>query len=368
MQVPMPAFGSSEASRPSKTRQRSLREMLVITPSGWAVARTDFPTVSVLVPVLNEAPYLARCLDCIFSQDYPPELVEVLVIDGGSTDGSRDIVAQYRYRHPNLRLLNNPSGRIATALNLGLQAANGDIIVRVDGHTLIAPDYIRRCVVALEVGLADAVGGVLRPIGYTDTGEVIAAVMAHPLGGGPALFRQAHRRHWADATYLGAWRKETLVHLGGFNERLAANEDYELFYRLRRTGGRVLVDPNIRSWTATRSTFGQLWRQYVRYGFWKAQMLKEHPRSLRLRQIPAPLLVAGFWLLWLLGWHYPWASRAAMSLVGGYAVAVAVLAAELSFRLGWRRWWKAWLAFWIMHWGWGMGFWRGLIHPREGRR
>lgn len=363
----MPPFEQPETSRPTHARERPPRQMLVITPRGWALSHTDFPTVTILVPVLNEARYLARCLDCIFAQDYPPELVEVLVIDGGSTDGSREIVAEYRHRHPNLRLLNNPTGRIAAALNLGLQTASGDIVIRVDGHAFIAPDYVRRCVVALEVDNADAVGGVLRPIGDSDTGNVIAAVMAHPLGGGPAAFRQTQTRRWADTAYLGAWRRDTLLYLGGFNEHLAANEDYELFYRLRRAGKRVLVDPHIRSWTVVRPTLGQLWHQYVRYGFWKAQMLKEHPRSLRLRQMPAPLLVASFWGLWLLGWHFPWASRAAVLLILGYALVTAILAGELAFRIGWRRWWKAWLAFWIMHWGWGMGFWRGLMHPRRRR-
>ncbi len=364
----MPPFDPSEMTRPSRARTRASREVLVITPSGWAVMHTDFPTVSILIPVHNQAQYLARCLDCIFAQDYPPELIEVLVIDDGSTDGSREIVSEYRHRHPNLRLLNNPTGRVATALNLGVQVASGDIIVRVDGNTFIAPDYVRRCVVALETEDARAVGGVLRPVGETDTGDIIAAVMAHPLGGGPARFRQAQRRVWADTTHLGAWRRETLLHLGGFNERLAANENHELCYRLRRMGGRILVDPDIRAWTVTCATLGQLWRQSVRDGYWKAQMLKDHPRALRLRHLLAPLLVAGFWTLWLVGWHFPWASRAAMLLVVGYAVATAAVAGELALRLGGKRWWKAWLAFWAMHWGWGMGFWRGVIHPRTRTR
>ncbi len=368
MQVPMPSFAKTPQTRPSRARVRPLRDMLVITPAGWAIARTDYPTVSVLIPVLNEARYLAYCLDSVFAQNYPPGLIEVLVIDGGSTDGTREIVASYRHRHPNLRLLNNPSGRIATALNLGLQAASGEIIVRVDGHTVLAPDYIWRCVVALEEHGADAVGGPYTPVGDSEWGEVIAAVMAHPFGGGPAAFRQARHRRWADTVYLGAWHKDTLLHVGGFNERLEANEDYELFYRLRRQGGRVLFDPDIRSWTVTRRSLKDLWKQYVRYGYWKAQMLRYHPQSLRLRQLPAPVLVAGFWLLWLLGWRFPWAALAASSLVIAYAAGAAAVASEVSMRVGWKQWWKAWLALWAMHWGWGMGFWRGVFAPLRRHR
>ncbi len=368
MRVPSPPFEEAPKPQPVSETKRPLREVWVITPSGWAVAQTQLPTVTVLVPVLNEARYLRTCLDCIFNQDYPPELVEVLVIDGGSTDGTREIVRAYRHRHPNLRLLVNPDGVAAAALNRGIQAASGDVIVRVDGHAFIAPDYLRRCVYALEATGADAVGGVLHPVGETPTGRAIAAVMAHPLGGGPAPFRQAQQPVWADTVYLGAWRKETVHRVGGFNSALAANEDYEFYYRLRRVGGRVLCDPSIRSWTTVRRTFGQLWHQYAHYGFWKAQMLKQHPLSLRLRQVPAPLLVFLFWALWLLGWHMPWASRGALALLVAYGGVTALLAGELALRLGWRLWWRLWLAFWVIHWAWGMGFWRGMFTPlRRGK-
>ena len=366
MRIPSPAFEEQE-STPETTRVRPVRPLLVITPQGWRTAQTDLPTVSVLVPVLNEARYLPACLDAIFNQDYPPELVEVLVIDGGSTDGSRDIVTTYRHRHPNLRLLVNPEGITAGALNRGILAASGEIIVRVDGHTFIAPDYIRRAVAALEVEGATAAGGVLHPIGDTELGQVIAAVLAHPLGGGPARFRHARRKEWVDTVYLGAWRRETLQHLGGFNPSLAANEDYELFYRLRRRGGRILCDPRLRSWTVTRRTFKDLWRQYMRYGYWKAHMLKQHPRSFRWRQAPAPLLTLGFVLLWVLGWAFPWASRMAGLLIGSYALVTFVAAWSVALRLGWRQWWRAWLVFWILHWGWGVGFWRGMLERRRKR-
>ncbi len=350
--------------KPNATSARtSSREVWIVTPYGWAMTSTDLPTVTVLVPVLNEAAYLPRCLDCIFQQDYPPDLIEVLVIDGGSTDGSREIVTLYRYQHPNLRLLVNPEGWISYALNRGIQAATGEIVVRVDAHTFIAPDYIRRCVAALRTGKVTAVGGTFQPIGETLTGRAIAAVIAHPLGGGPAPFRHARRPMWVDTVYLGAWLRDTLHQVGGFNTTLAANEDFELCYRLRRLGGRILCDPAIRSWTVVRQTFRALAQQYGRYGYWKGQMLKQHPRSLRWRQLPAPLLVFTFWLLWLLGWHVPWAAQAAVGVLTAYAGFIALLATEIALRNGWQLWWRVWLAFWIVHWAWGMGFWAGLFTP-----
>jgi len=360
MNIPTPAFDEHNPP-PDTARKREIRSLLVLTPQGWQWTQTDLPTVSVLVPVLNEASYLAACLDAIFSQYYPPQLVEVLVIDGGSTDGSRDIVTSYRHRHPNLRLLVNPDGWSASALNRGIQAASGEIIVRVDGHTFIARDYIRRAVAALEAGGVAAVGGGLRPVGDTDTGRIIAAVMAHPLGGGPARFRHTRQPTWVDTVYLGAWHKKTLQQLGGFNPTLAANEDFELFYRLRRAGGRVLCDPRLRSWTVVRRTLRGLWRQYTTYGYWKARMLRQHPQSLRWRQLPAPLLTLSVVLLTLLSWAIPLTLQAALVILVLYGSITALAAVGVALSLGWRSWPRAWLAFWIIHWGWGWGFWKGLL-------
>jgi len=317
--------------------------------------------VTVIVPALNEAPYIARCLEHLLAQDYPAQHMEILVIDGGSSDGTREIVQAYTTRTSQIRLLTNPSQRVGAALNIGLAHATGEIVVRVDAHTFVAPDYVRQCVHYLTTESADAVGGVLNPVGDTHTGEVIAAVLAHPLGGGPARFRHARRAMWVDTVYLGAWRRRTLVALGGFNASLEANEDYELFYRLRQAGGRILCHPRIRSQTVTRPTLRALWHQYVRYGRGKAQMLHLHPRALQFRQLPAPTLVALGMLLGGIGVFYPQARWGFALVLGVYSLVMGVVAARLARRLGWQRWAKIWLTFWVLHWGWGIGFWTQWI-------
>ena len=323
------------------------------------------PRVSVIVPVLNEAPHIARCLDGLLAQDYPAHALEILVVDGGSDDGTLDIVRAYARRTSQVHLLRNPARNAAVALNVGLHQSQGDIVIRVDGHTFVAPDYVRQCVYYLLSSDADAVGGVLRPIGDTPTGEVIAAVMAHPLGGGPAPFRHARHPMWVDTVYLGAWRRETLLSLGGFDPRLEANEDYELFYRLRRAGGRILCHPDIRSQTVVRATFAALWRQYLRYGRGKAHMLCIHPWSLRLRQLPAPALVASVVFLGGLGIFWPSALWGVAGVLFLYALVTGIVAGVLARRLGWRRWGRIWWTFWVMHWGWGIGFWWGWISCRR---
>ncbi len=324
--------------------------------------------VTVVVPALNEARYISRCLDHLLAQDYPSHLVDIIVVDGGSTDGTQDLVRAYAARCPRVRLLHNPARRVGAAMNIGVAHALGDIIVRVDAHAFVAPDYVRQCVHYLMSTDADAVGGVLRPVGDTPTGRVIAAVMSHPLGGGPARFRHARRPMWVDTVYLGAWRRETLLEMGGFDETLEANEDYEFFYRLRQAGGRILCHPAIRSSTAARSTLKALWHQYVRYGRGKARMLRLHPRSLRARQIPAPALVAGVFILGSAGIVCLAARVALVFILGLYAVIIGSAAADVARRLGWTRWAHIWITFWVMHWGWGVGFWSGLFSPGKRRR
>ena len=320
------------------------------------------PYVTVVVPVLNEAPHLAACLDALLHQDYPPDRLEILLVDGGSTDGSREMATSYARQHPHIRVLENPEGIAATALNRGIAAARGEVIVRVDGHTLLARDYIRQGVHLLQSTGADAVGGPLRPVGRNEVGQAIATAMAHPLGGGPARFRHAREPEWVDTVYLGVWRRETLRALGGFHPCLAANEDFELYHRLRQAGGRVLCHPHLRSWTLVRDTWRALWDQYTRYGFWKAQMLRQHPRSLKWRQVPAPLFVLLLGLSVLLGL---WDRRGwwfAGGLLGLYAGITGLTAWRLVRRGKNGRGFRVWLAFWVMHLAWGIGFWRGIMH------
>ncbi|MCC7352959.1 MAG: glycosyltransferase [Anaerolineae bacterium] len=252
------------------------------------------PFVTVIVPVYNEAAHLADCLASLLAQDYPPPRMEILVADGGSTDGSQAIVEGFARRDPRVRLLMNPRRIAAAGLNLGLRAARGDVIARADGHAVLAPDYLRRCVDALRPADVAGVGGPLRGVGQGPVGRAVALALASPFGAGDSAYHlaQSGRPREADTVYLGAYTRAWLERVGGYNEKLAANEDYELNFRLRRAGGRILLVPEISSQTRVRETLGALARQYAGYGFWKAQMLRRHPASLRVRQAVPPLWVA----------------------------------------------------------------------------
>lgn len=302
--------------------------------------RLPAPLVSAVIPVLNEGPYLRQCLEAVLQQDYPAECIEVIVADGGSVDGSREIVRDFALRDERVRLVENPRRRASAGLNAAIAAARGEYIVRVDGHTIIAPDYVSRCVALLtenpQVGSA---GGSISPVGETALGQAIALALHSPFSMGGAPFRHARRAGPVDTVYLGSFRRQDLLEIGLYNASLGANEDYELHYRLRRAGRLVWFDPRIRSHTFTRRTLTQLARQYLRYGYWKGQVMVLHPASTSQRHILALMgtlcfvlaALAAFlgrpaWLLCLLALYallnlgfsvrlgWPWKSRAAVLL------------------------------------------------------
>ncbi len=197
-----------------------------------------------------------------------------------------------------MKLLDNPKRIQAAALNLGLRKAKGDIIIRMDAHTLYASDYISQCVNLLTKTEAANVGGPQQAVGNNYITKAIALAVSTPFGAGDARFRHVNfnKEAWVETVYLGAWFKKTLEEIGGFNEEWVINEDFELNYRLRQKGYRILLSPKIRSQYFVRSSIGKLARQYFRYGFWKVKTLNKHPSSLRWRQLVPPAFALGLLL------------------------------------------------------------------------
>ncbi len=344
------------------------------------------PRVTVVIPMWNEERYIAKCLDSLLANDYPTDLLEIIVVDGGSTDRSRDIVLGYCRRYPFIRLLDNPKRIMSAALNIGIREATGDIIVRMDAHAVYAPDYIRQCVDLLCTSGAANVGGVQRAVGENYISRAIALAINNPFGTGDAYFRHAEKEMWVDTVYLGAWWKATLNRLGGFREDLAVNEDYELnvrlrearldpsagpFHeelvthqgfapndRLRRARGRILLSPRIRCWYYVRPSLAALARQYFRYGFWKVRTLVLHPESVRWRQLAPPALVIGFIGSGVAGMLHPmlW-----LPLPGVYLAAVLLVSTYLAVRRGLIYAPVLPLVFVTIHLSWGLGFIAGLM-------
>ena len=321
--------------------------------------------VTVVVPMLDESATIGPCLDSLLAGDYPADALEVLVADGGSRDGSAAIVDAYAARDARVRRIPNPGRIAAAAMNAGIAASSGDVIVRADAHTTYAPDYVRACVRVLEETGAAAVGGPQRARGSSPVGRAIAMATTSPFGVGDARFRYSERTEETDTVYLGAWRKRTLVDVGGFDEGLAVNEDYELNHRLRAAGGRVVLSPEIRSEYRVRESLGGLARQYFAYGRGKVDMLRRHPRSVRWRQLAAPALVAGLAASAALARTRPRLAAVVPAAYGTATLAASVAAAR-------REPASAPVlpgAFATMHLAWGAGFWaRVLEGVLRGRR
>jgi len=253
------------------------------------------PSVSIIVPCYNEQATIRLLLDAILAQNYPHSRMDVVIADGFSQDNTLTVIAEFRKDHPSLSVIvvNNYRRTIPSSLNLAIDSAKGEIIVRLDAHSMPIPEYVGRCVQTLEKGKGNCVGGVwkIRPGGEGWIARSIAAAAAHPLGVGDAMYRLTAKSGAVDTVPFGAFRRNLIEKIGGFDETLLTNEDYEFNARVRRNGGVVWLNPLIRSTYIARSSYSELAKQYWRYGYWKFRMLSRYPKTIRWRQALPPLFV-----------------------------------------------------------------------------
>jgi glycosyltransferase involved in cell wall biosynthesis len=319
------------------------------------------PLISIIVPCYNEQATIGLLLDAISRQTYPRRQMEVVITDGHSQDATREVVAAFQEAHPDLALCvaDNASRTIPSGLNQAAALARGEIIIRLDAHSIPIPEYVERCVDAIENGKGSVVGGiwVISAGGEGFIAAGIAEAAGHPLGVGDAMYRLRPNAGVVDTVPFGAFRRSLFQDMGGFDESLLTNEDYEFNTRVRQSGGLVWLDPEIRSTYIARSSLTALARQYWRYGYWKLKMLLRHPTSMRWRQALPPLFVASLLGLGLSSLFLPSARFLLLLEVIIYllTLAAAGLAAAvhrdkplLALGLPW--------AILTMHLAWGSGF------------
>ncbi len=318
----------------------------------------SLPFVSIVMPMRNEEEFISKCLDSIVANDYPPTRFEILIVDGMSTDRSRLIVEEYSKRYRSISLFDNPRKIRVTANNIGIRAAKGEIIISMDAHVLYAPDYIRRCVELLQSTEAANVGGLQRAVGENLITRVIAVATTTPFGIGDAEFRYLEKEKWVDTVYLGAWFKKTLEEVGFFNEEWIRNGDYELNYRIRKAGGKILLSPKIECQYFVRGSLLKLARQYSLYGKWRVKTIVTHPDSIRWRHLLPPLLI-----LWLLLspillicgtkiWWIPIFSYLVYTVAVSLVLAIANTIAFFPLLIP---------TLWVLHTCWGSGFLCGIF-------
>jgi cellulose synthase/poly-beta-1,6-N-acetylglucosamine synthase-like glycosyltransferase len=317
-----------------------------------------WPDVAVIVPVRNGAGDLVACLDAVTGQDYPGRL-EVVVAVGSSDDDTAAVAAEVAARDGRVRVVDNPAGGTASALNAAIAATSARVIARVDAHAVVPPDYVRQAVQILQDSGADNVGGVQQATGSTPFEHAVARAMSSRFGVGNAAFHYGGQPGPTDTVYLGVFRCDALTRVGGFDETLVRNQDYELNWRIRRSGGVVWFDPSLRVRYRPRSTLRGLARQYLEYGRWKRVVLRRHPSSARVRQLIAPAAVVANGVALLLGVTV---HRRFLTVPGLYTASVLVASAVGSRGLSSGEAARLPAVYATMHHAWGIGF---LTSPRR---
>lgn len=317
------------------------------------------PLVTLLIPMKNEARYIRGCLESVFAQDYP--VLEIIVLDGLSTDDSAAIVAEMIAGRGDSRLLPNPRVIQSAAWNLGIQASRGEIVGIVSAHSELAPDYVSRLVETLERTGADLAGGPTVAVADGLLSRAIALAINSPFGAGNARFHYTTTEIEVDTVFMGACRREVYRRLGGFDEELVRNQDDEFSYRLRKAGGRIVCNPAIRSRYFSRGSLRGLALQYFQYGKWKVRVMQKHRRQMQWRQfIPIALLLA---LAGSAAWAaFAPAGRTAFAVVAGTYLTGVVFAALLQARRSGFRFFLPLLAVYpILHLSYGLGMLTGLF-------
>lgn len=312
-----------------------------------------------ILPVRNEASYIEGAIRSIVAAGEQVEAVEILVVDGMSDDGTREIVLRLADEIPGLRLLDNPQRTVPYAMNIGIRAAAHDVVVRVDGHAEVYPDFLLRSLETLEAHPECAcVGGPIENVDLGDVARAVSIAMRSPFGVGNARFRTGGEDGYVDTLAFGAYRKQDLFDVGLFDEELTRNQDDELNYRLVKAGRLVWFTKDIRSRYFVRSSYAKLWRQYFQYGYWKVYVNRKHSAVTNLRQLVPPAFV--LWLVVLLLAAVFWPSAGIALAITVLAYLLAATAAALTAIRDPATVLRVVAAFAVLHFAYGLGYLRGV--------
>jgi succinoglycan biosynthesis protein ExoA len=315
------------------------------------------PFVTIAMPCLNEEKYIEACLRSVMAQDYPKDRLEILVADGMSMDATREIIAAMAELDPRIRRVDNPEKIQAAGMNHVIRAAKGDVIVRMDVHCEYAPDYVKKCIEALETSGAWNAGGAQRARAKTLFQRALSAALDSPLGVGGARYRGADNEGFVDTVFLGAFRRKVFETVGMYDPKAVTNEDAELNQRIIDAGGRVYQSRQIVVCYYPRDSFRDLAKQYFKYGKGRARTLLKHKKLLSLRPaIPFLSTLGGLGLLATSPWQpiTPFA-------FGGYALGTLVEAIRVGRKAGAAAIPLVWAIFPVLHVSHGAGFAVGLV-------
>ncbi|WP_270641862.1 glycosyltransferase family 2 protein [Paraclostridium sordellii] len=242
--------------------------------------------VSVIIPVYNEEKYIEETIMSIENQTYDKSKIEVIVVDGMSSDKTVDILNNLKDQlNISMKIEINKKRIAPTAMNIGIKVATGDVIIRIDGHSYMDKNFIKEAISFISDRKVDCVGGPIYTINNSFIGEAISKAMSCPFGVGNAKFRYSSEETYVDTLAFGAYKKDVFEEVGLFDEELVRNQDDEFNLRLVRSGGKILLTPNIKSYYYSRSSIKKLWKQYFQYGYWKVRVIQKHKIPSSIRQL-----------------------------------------------------------------------------------
>jgi succinoglycan biosynthesis protein ExoA len=322
--------------------------------------------ISIVVACRNEAGHIRSFLDSVLAQEWADFDWEVIIADGMSDDGTTQLLHEFARKHSRIRAVDNPLRIVSTGLNCAIQAAHGEIILRLDAHTEYARDYVRKCVETLDETGAENVGGPARTKAEGRCASAIQAAYHSRFSTGGARFHDPNFSGYVDTVPYGCWRKETLLRLGLFDEELVRNQDDEFNLRLTRGGGKIWQSSDIVSWYHTRSTVPALFRQYFQYGFWKVPVIFKYAMPGTWRQlVPGTFVLINLALLLMA--VAPWAFAARVLVVWSFLLTAYVLSCLIAtcftaWRFGWHLFAYLPATFVAFHFSYGLGFLAGLLY------
>jgi glycosyltransferase involved in cell wall biosynthesis len=311
---------------------------------------SPLPAISVILPVLNEESHLEGAVLSVLSQDYLGPL-EIILALGPSRDRTNEIAAKLASQDNRVKLLDSPTGKTAAGLNLALAASKSPVVVRVDGHAQIPNNYISLIVEILNETGAVNVGGVMAAVGTTAFERAVAGAMRSPLGVGASRFHTGGQAGEVDTVYLGAFRREALVAIGGFDEQFTRAQDWELNFRLRENGGVIYFDPRLHVTYRPRSTVRALAKQYFEYGRWRRVVSRRHSGTINYRYLAPPFALLGFSASIVLGIVF-----SSVFFIPALVYLLFVVLASLKISTSISEYLLLLLVIPTMHFAWGAGF------------
>jgi glycosyltransferase involved in cell wall biosynthesis len=325
---------------------------------------TERDNVSIIIPCRNEEKYIGKCLDSIIESGYPENSLEILVVDGMSDDGTRDIIQKYSKNNSFIKLLNNHKKIVPTALNIGIKSSSGDIIIRLDAHTAYEKNYIVKSVKYLKESNADNVGGVCITLPGSNTviAETIAIALSHPFGIGNSYFRIGLKEpKYVDTVAFGCFRRDVFKKVGLFDEDMVRNQDDEFNFRINKNGGKVLLVPDIVSYYYARDSLLKLWKMYYQYGYFKPLAAKKLGAVLTWRQLIPPAFIGSLITTGVLSFITPYGIWLFLVLTAIYVLVNFTFSFLISIKKGVKYLVFIPVVFAALHFSYGLGYLKGVM-------